>query len=1056
MECLLPFNHHPDAKRLLALAHTLQKGLLSLPILANTCEFCAALSLLNPKTTERYLNSALTAVSAECAYRAHQRKAVMANGRGYFLAPHASVFQVAATCPTIGTPLGPCNVLHAFREFLQTAPALSQIFSHWCDANRIYSWFNVRLSTINSFIDCIVTDIHAWVSMASAGPTPSFLSTKWYNALYSALHVCSKWSPFFTLGPMLPALHTHPLSHRLRSLPSVYTPDFCTATQTWYVQWDLVRRIFRSVIGRGNQSHQCLVLPSTPETIRKILMIAHLTKSHTHRLAEDLCSPDLFSGLQSDTRFILWVISSSPLHPHTRQRAIAVLQPMCKTASGFPSPQADLIHSLFASGEHCTKNPPYPNEPPAVAQEPFTDLWHRETQIRRDALAPSWNQHTRRVVHKKQWPAIFRSWDRVNQNLHSATPAHLRKLHAMRLTTQSVFTPGCWVYALWHIADGRVYVGQTGGRANLRSVAERGREHVRLAADFLRLNNGRRLWLPQSVYRWMMQRGPENFVITPLESCPPDTVTQRERFWMLKWGVGKLFNIDIPSLSNNRWDFLQSRKVWKKELEDKGGSYLSYARSILAAGQYIPPDRHPPPLLLAVLQSTSRYLPSSDHKRLFDMVASLFARQFHVKIPYRITLKIPLMTTADKKHLHQKIATVIDTVDAWPPYLRSYLSSRIFIVSRRTPSVFAALSQQPVATCPTPVLDDTPAPQCPCSKWLKLPGVGSINGHAVFRDPRILETHCDSRPTRKRCDTSIFQQNMKNAVVPSLKSLKHDLVDSLRGLATSIPDHQTSVAHKCIADIASTCATTYHALASSHPKTVYEPYIKKHGQRLPDGIVCTVLDKAPQVPIFCCANVWRHIHSTTFLQSGRFQELSRFPTQRDAQCWLYWELADSISLSVRGEYCAFSVLHGVSPLPAKDLALAYQTYLSYPSSPHMKRNLSPLLDGCCTKLKLWGPSASQLLAPGAPTTTALLHRAELKALANHTTLLPDPSLPTPTQKPGAGPPPQRGQSARRGRAPCRPTIPPLRRVSAAGVTQRRRSGRPPPILALDEQWDAAF
>ena len=142
---------------------------------------------------------------------------------------------------------------------------------------------------------------------------------------------------------------------------------------------------------------------------------------------------------------------------------------------------------------------------------------------------------------------------------------------------------------------------------------------------------------------------------------------------------------------------------------------------------------------------------------------------------------------------------------------------------------------------------------------------------------------------------------MKNAVVPSLKSLKNDLVDSLRSLATSLPDHQTSVAQQCIADIASTCATTYHALATSHPKTVYEPYIKKHGRRLPDGIVCTVLDKAPQVPIFCCANVWRHIHSTTFLQSGRFQELSRFPTHRDAQCWLYWELADSISLSVRGQ-----------------------------------------------------------------------------------------------------------------------------------------------------------
>ena len=393
----------------------------------------------------------------------------------------------------------------------------------------------------------------------------------------------------------------------------------------------------------------------------------------------------------------------------------------------------------------------------------------------------------------------------------------------MRLTSQSVFTPGCWVYALWHIADGRVYVGQTGGRANLRSVAERGREHVRLATDLLRLSNGRRLWLPQSVCRWMMQRGPENFVITPRESCPLDTVTQRRRFWMLKWGVGKLFHIDIPPLSNNRCDFLQSRKAWKKEPEDRGGSYLSYARNILAARHTVPPDKHPPPLVLAVLQCTGRYLPGSDHKRLFDMVASLFARQFHVKLPYRITLKIPLLSTADKKHLHQQIATVINSVEACPPYLRSYLSSRIFIVSRRTPSVLNALSQQPVTTNPTPVLTHTPTPQCPCSRWLKLPGVGSINGHAVFRDPKILMTYCESLPRHQRCDTSIFQQNMNNAVVPSLKSLKLELVNTLHSLATSLLDHQNHVAKQCIANIASTYATTYQTLAHSHPKTVYEP-----------------------------------------------------------------------------------------------------------------------------------------------------------------------------------------------------------------------------------------
>ena len=415
----------------------------------------------------------------------------------------------------------------------------------------------------------------------------------------------------------------------------------------------------------------------------------------------------------------------------------------------------------------------------------------------------------------------------------------------------------------------------------------------------------------------------------------------------------------------------------------------------------------------------------------------------------RITLKIPLLSTTDKKQLHQRIAAVIDSVEAWPPYLRSYLISRIFIVSKRTPSVLHALSQQPVTTTPTQVLTHTPSPRCPCSRWLSHPGVGNVNGHAVFRDLAILADYSDSLPRHKRCDTSIFQQNMKNAVVPSLKSLKQDLVESLCSLATSLPDHQNHIATQCIADIASSCAATYQAVAQSHPKTVYEPYIRKHGQRLPEGIFCTVLDKAPQVPIFCCANVWRHIHSATFLHSGRFKELSRFPTHRDAQCWLFWELADSISLSIRGEYCAFSVLHKLSPLPTRDLALAYQTFLSYPSSPNVKRSLLPLLDGCCAKLKSWGPSVSQLQAPGAPPTTDLLHRSQLKVLAQGTPLLPDPAqAPAPTPTPDAQ---RREPNARRGRAPHRPTIPPLRRVSITGAVQRRRSGRCPPILPIDEQ-----
>ena len=341
IECLVPFKHHPDAKQLMALAHTLQKGLLSLPILACPCDFCDAISSLDPESLHKLLNSALTAVSAECKLRAQQLSAIKANICGYYLAPDASIFHVAAECPAVGTPLGPYNALIAFREILFASTSLGHVFSKWCDARHIYSWFSVRLSTINHFLDAFAEDIETWVSSANTGYTPSSLSAKWSNAPITALRVCSRGSsvPIFASGPLLPASHRSPIIPKLRSLLSVYTP------KTWSVNWGYVRHVFRSVIGRGHTKYHCLVMPSDTVVTRKIHLISGLTKTHTHRLAEDLHTRDLFPGYKSDSRFALWVISQSPLPPHIRQRAMTVLHPLCKTASGSTSPQAELIRS---------------------------------------------------------------------------------------------------------------------------------------------------------------------------------------------------------------------------------------------------------------------------------------------------------------------------------------------------------------------------------------------------------------------------------------------------------------------------------------------------------------------------------------------------------------------------------------------------------------------------------------------------------------------------------------------------------------------------------------
>ena len=56
-------------------------------------------------------------------------------------------------------------------------------------------------------------------------------------------------------------------------------------------------------------------------------------------------------------------------------------------------------------------------------------------------------------------------------------------------------------------------------------------------------------------------KGPENFIITPLEFVPPMWASAREAWWMKKWGTGSLLNKDIPSMRRGKWDLLMQRKV---------------------------------------------------------------------------------------------------------------------------------------------------------------------------------------------------------------------------------------------------------------------------------------------------------------------------------------------------------------------------------------------------------------------------------------------------------------------------------------------------------------
>ena len=86
------------------------------------------------------------------------------------------------------------------------------------------------------------------------------------------------------------------------------------------------------------------------------------------------------------------------------------------------------------------------------------------------------------------------------------------------------------------------------------------------------------LKVPSEVYRWVCQQGVENFRITPLDHTSLSIVDSREKAWMLKWGLGSLFNRNLPSFNWSKWLFMADRKLARNEMAASGGSFLSTAK----------------------------------------------------------------------------------------------------------------------------------------------------------------------------------------------------------------------------------------------------------------------------------------------------------------------------------------------------------------------------------------------------------------------------------------------------------------------------------------------
>ena len=174
-------------------------------------------------------------------------------------------------------------------------------------------------------------------------------------------------------------------------------------------------------------------------------------------------------------------------------------------------------------------------------------------------------------------------------------------------------------------------------------------------------------------------------------------------------------------------------------------------------------------MLLAIVTATARYLKPPEHRSLFDRVSAYFGRFHHVTLPYRVTLRLPLLTRALKQALRCEIDTAFQSFDFWPPPLRRYLADRVVLVNCKLRAVGDRLLTRCLDSYPTSTLEPSQPATCPCHAWASCHGVRFLHGHAFFRDPHVLPRLSPG------LDSAVFSQNFKNATVPSWSRFEADL-----------------------------------------------------------------------------------------------------------------------------------------------------------------------------------------------------------------------------------------------------------------------------------------
>ena len=431
-----------------------------------------------------------------------------------------------------------------------------------------------------------------------------------------------------------------------------------------------------------------------------------------------------------------------------------------------------------------------------------------------------------------------------------------RVLGQSKISEPSWMEYGTWVYVIMSIADGTVYVGETGGKGEKRRIMDRFWEHV-VAARSLRSGANKvdptwKRW--QRAMSCMGSAGLESWIIVPVERVTTGTRLIRECSWIRR--MGKTYNC------KRTWGRGRAQALGQRALRDEGPGNvddLTAQAEKVAHALRVPESAAQ---LVRLLLASRKRVPKDVESKLYQKVKGIIRQRLGIHLPRVLAVPVPAGKDVDIQPTMDAMKAIL-TEYAAPKWLHRYLLAVIRPVGKRGKKVKDMIAPTTLRGSMEQALSKSEK-ACNCAR--RPAGVPRMDGCCIARNPAHLRLLFGDH-------AAVLMQNLDNATAADWGTATETVDRFARQLSRSFP-RGTGPSQCIIAQsVKLTLRPEFQKIEGSVPPHLTVQALKKFQKAFPHWKI-TPLDKNGGRAIAMCGKLYWSKTIQAFNDEKQFEELS--------------------------------------------------------------------------------------------------------------------------------------------------------------------------------------